>query len=64
MPAVPIYFVIQANVKKSAKMNAVPTPTQIHIVPVSPCARKGPDPPTVPDPAAMTALGADRCLSP
>jgi len=36
MPAVPIYFVIQANVKKSAKMNAVLTPTQIHIVPDSP----------------------------
>jgi hypothetical protein len=28
------HFVIQANVKKSAKMNAVPT--QIHILPVSP----------------------------
>jgi hypothetical protein len=40
MPAVPGYFVIQANVKKAAKMNAVPTPTQIHIVPVSPCAEK------------------------
>jgi hypothetical protein len=39
MPAVPSYFVIQANVKKSAK-NALPTPTQIHIVPVSPVPEK------------------------
>jgi hypothetical protein len=48
------YFVIQANVKKSAKMNAVPT--QIHILPVSPVP-ENPDSPTVADPAVVSAPG-------
>ena len=48
------YFVIQANVKKSAKMNAVPT--QIHILPVSPVP-ESPDSPTVHASAALGVTG-------